>query len=104
MAEFVLQQNPEVAPKFCYFCGTHAGPFVNTMTFDNAGRIILVCAPDEKRGKHTGCAGLIAKAAGCTTVKETQDLRVEVARANVRAEQAETRLGELRDSVVEAVA
>lgn len=62
MAEYVRQDNPQVSPKHCYFCGNFEGPFINTFTSDSAGRIILICAPNDQR--EAGCAGQIAVAAG----------------------------------------
>lgn len=102
MPDFVLQENPEVSPKSCYFCETHDGPFVNTMRYDNAGRIILICSPKSRGNRHSGCAGGIAREAGCLTPKASAELKSELAAANAARDQAEARLEGLRDSIVEA--
>ena len=102
MAEFVLQQDPQVSPKSCFFCGAFEGPFVNTMTFDYPGKTILMCAPNERR--ESGCAGQIVNLIGGLTPAAARDLRLERDVARDELEAVRLRLQRFRDEVYETVA
>lgn len=100
MTDMVLQENPEVSPKLCYFCGTHAGPFVNTMVDDPTGRIILLCAPSRMR--ESGCAGTVVNVVGGLTPSAATKLKAESAALHDELHAIRSRLERLRDGVVEA--
>lgn len=102
MAEFVLQDHPEVSPLSCYFCQSHEGPFVNTLTSDIGGRIILLCAPQED-GRLTGCAGGIVQAIGGLTPAGARKLKEQRDDAVAEKEQVEARLAQAREVVVGAM-
>lgn len=103
MAEFVLQENPQITPRQCYFCTTQEGPFVNTFTTDPLGRQILMCAPKPDGSRPAGCAGQLAVAAGGVGPEGVADYEQQLAVgeeiiADLRARLAELEpLAEVRD-------
>ena len=102
MADFILQDAPEVSPRLCYFCGCFDPPFVNTMTFDPTGRMILICAPNPRR--ESGCAGMLVNLIGGLTPAAARDVRLERDEARDELEAVRQRLMRFREEVVETVA
>ena len=104
MPDFMLQQNPEVSPRTCYFCGAFEGPFVNTMTFDPTGRIILICAPKDDESRLTGCAGGIVQTIGGLTPAGARKLKEQRDEATGRQAELEQRIEQFRSNLSESFA
>lgn len=102
MPDFIVQENPEVSPKACYFCGTHAGPWLNTMVFDPTGRIILICVPTETR--ESGCVGAMVNLIGGLTPTAAGDVKAELKWALEQKDEFEERLEAFRDQVAAVTA
>lgn len=102
MPDFMLQQAPEVSPRSCWFCGAHEGPFVNTMTEDSTGRIMLICAPQDD-GRLTGCAGGIVQAIGGLTPAGARKLKEQRDEATERSTELEQRIEQFKFNLGESL-
>ena len=95
MAEFMLQDRPEVSPRRCLFCDNFDCRWLTTFTTNDRGQTMLICEP---------CACLIANAVGGLSPEAASNVRLERDEARDEVEAIRLRLERLRDGVMEQVA